>query len=292
MNNIAYYTKQFDKLPTAKGKIYSLRNKAIADFAALGIPTLRNEEWKYTRISALFNKEYSIAPNLFSFSPDTFPKLPGHEKSKCYLFHQRKIFFPKKNLLFVQMPCAFALLRKPAKNEYSAIVAKHFNHSSEYVKDGINALNTALLHGGIFIYIEKSTAPLLPIFIYNIISPGDAPVLSQPRSLIYMAEQSEANIVETYLSQGNAESITNEVMEIIVEQGATLSFCKIQNDNSNASQVSTTHIRQIGKSIVNTATISLNGNTLRNNLHAVMEAEYAEAHLYGLYFQQGKKPYR
>jgi Fe-S cluster assembly protein SufD len=51
--------------------------------------------------------------------------------------------------------------------------------------------------------------------------------------------------------------------------------------------VNTTHIRQIGKSLVNTVTVSLDGGIVRNNLNIAMEAEYSESHFYGLYFLKG-----
>ena len=53
-------------------------------------------------------------------------------------------------------------------------------------------------------------------------------------------------------------------------------------------QVSTTHIRQFGKSYTHTVTISLDGGIVRNNLNVVLDAEHCEAHLYGLYFQKGQ----
>ena len=56
---------------------------------------------------------------------------------------------------------------------------------------------------------------------------------------------------------------------------------------AHANQVSTTHIRQTGKSYAHAVTLSINGGMIRNNLNIVMEAPHSEAHLYGLYFQQG-----
>jgi len=76
-------------------------------------------------------------------------------------------------------------------------------------------------------------------------------------------------------------------MEIIVETDARLEYYKIQNDGSNTNQVSTTHIRQTGRSFTHTVTISLNGGLVRNNLNVVLDAKNCEAHLYGLYFQSG-----
>jgi Fe-S cluster assembly protein SufD len=77
-------------------------------------------------------------------------------------------------------------------------------------------------------------------------------------------------------------------MEIIVEKDALLEYYKIQNEAGNSSQVSTTHIRQTGKSYTHTVSVSLNGGTVRNNLNLVLDAEHCEAHLYGLYFPKGQ----
>ncbi|HVK97840.1 MAG TPA: Fe-S cluster assembly protein SufD, partial [Flavisolibacter sp.] len=83
-------------------------------------------------------------------------------------------------------------------------------------------------------------------------------------------------------------SFTNEVLEIVVEQDAIVDYYKIQNDAAHTNQVSTTHFRQLGKSVVNSVTISLNGGIVRNNLNIAMEAEHAEANMYGLYFLRGQ----
>ena len=88
-----------------------------------------------------------------------------------------------------------------------------------------------------------------PIYIYNITDARSWNILSQPRSLVYINENAQAQIVETYATIGLEESFTNQVMEIIVEKDATLEYYKIQNDAVHTNQVSTTHIRQTGKAI-------------------------------------------
>jgi Fe-S cluster assembly protein SufD len=77
-------------------------------------------------------------------------------------------------------------------------------------------------------------------------------------------------------------------MEIVVEENARMEYYKIQNDAPHSNQVSTTHIRQTGNSYIHTVTISLDGALVRNNLNVVLDAEYCEAHLYGLYLQKGQ----
>jgi Fe-S cluster assembly protein SufD len=179
-------------------------------------------------------------------------------------------------------------LEEAAKSEYREIVSKHLGHSSKYQKDGINALNTAFVKDGVFIFVKKGQIVEQPIYIYNITDSRSGNVLSQPRSLVYVSENAQVQIVESYATLGLDESFTNQVLEIIVDKDARAEYYKIQNDSAHTNQVSTTHIRQIAKSYTHTVTISLNGGIIRNNLNLVLDAEYCEGHLYGLYLQKGQ----
>jgi Fe-S cluster assembly protein SufD len=125
------------------------------------------------------------------------------------------------------------------------------------------------------------------VYIYNITDARSANILSQPRTLVYVGENAQVQMTETYVTVGMAESFTNQVMEVVVEKDAIVDYYKIQNDVAQSSQVSTTHFRQLGKSVVTAVTISLNGGIVRNNLNMVMESEYSEANLFGLYFLRG-----
>ena len=103
-----------------------------------------------------------------------------------------------------------------------------------------------------------------------------------------MDKSAKLQIVENYATLGPMDSFTNEVIEIIVDTNAIVEYYKIQSDLITASQVGTTHIRQIGKSYVHTFTVSLNGGMIRNNTDIIMEAAGNEAHMYGLYLLKGR----
>ena len=289
MNQTDYLKARFEQLQQEKpaGNLASVRSKAFSAFERMGIPTVRNEEWKYTRISGLFNKEYTLTADAAALNSSDLAAyhLPAHEDANVLVFING--IFAEQHSVIRSAGITIQSLEQAAENEYAAIVAAHFDHSSSYVNDGINALNTALLHGGIFVHIAKNKVIEHPVYIYHVSDARSTPVLAQPRSLVYLSENTQVQLAETYITIGGSGSFTNQVMEVVVEKDAQLSYYKIQNDSSDASQVNTTHIRQTGTSVVNVVTISLNGGIVRNNLHAVMEASHAEAHLYGLYFQQG-----
>ncbi len=290
MDTNNFFTEHFNKLQSqvSNGNLQDLRKKAFHSFNEKGIPLGRNEEWKYTRISNLFNKQYTFPLQLTAISDEDLKqvRLPGYEKANELVFvnglFSETLSTLRSESLVVQP------LEVAARGEYSELVAEHLGHSSDYLKDGINALNTAFVHGGVFIYVGKGKTLEHPIYLYNITDARSGNLFSQPRSLVYLSQRASAQIVENFYTIGSGESFTNGVMEIVIEQDATLEHYKIQNDAAHANQVSTTHIRQIGKSYVHTVTISLNGGIVRNNLNVVLEAEHCETHLYGLYFIGGE----
>jgi Fe-S cluster assembly protein SufD len=289
--NPTYIKEQFEQVQqadTTKG-LDTVRQNGFKLFNQLGIPTSKNEEWKYTRISGLFNKEYVFAgtkPVSFDAARLNAIRLPGHEAANELVFINGIFSF---ELSVIRSSSLLVLpLEEAATNEYAEIVSANLGHSAKYLKDGINALNTAFVQGGIFVQVKKGNITEHPVYIYHISDAGTENILAQPRSLVHIAESAQVQIIESFFTLGTAESFTNQVMEIVVEKDALLEFYKIQNDAATTSQVSTTHIRQIGKSYTHIVTISLNGGIVRNNLNMVLEAEHCEAHLYGLYFQQGQ----
>jgi len=280
---IQYFTEKFTP---GSENLERLRSKAIQDFRTLGIPTSKHEEWKYTRVSSVFQKDLS-----FGNGPRIKPAdiasylLPGRDQA-IELFFVNGFFDSELSTLstdIVVLP-----LESAASSEYAGIVSEHLGHSSKYHPDGINALNTAFVNGGMFIMIKKGKRVEKPVYIYYINDNRSVSTFALPRTLIYVSAGADVQIAEHYVSMGQQDTFTNQVTEIVVEKDAIVNYYKIQNEGPTASQVSTTHFRQIGKSLTNATTISLSGALVRNNLNMVMEAEYGESHMYGLYLLDGK----
>jgi Fe-S cluster assembly protein SufD len=290
---IQYFTEKFEAGGNALvdnnagGKNFNgLRNKAIENFKKLGIPTSKHEEWKYTRVGNVFQKDLQFGqPEELTPAEIASYHLPGADKA-IELFFVNGFFNARLSTLstnIVVLP-----LEAAASSEYAAIVSEHLGHSSRYHPDGINALNTAFVNGGMFILVKKGKRVEQPVYIYYINDTRSSSTFALPRTLIYVSAGADVQIAEHYVSMGQLESFTNQVTEIIVEKDAIVNYYKIQNEGAAASQVSTTHFRQIGKSLTNATTISLSGALVRNNLNMVMEAEHGESHMYGLYLLDGK----
>ncbi|MBL7699311.1 MAG: Fe-S cluster assembly protein SufD [Chitinophagaceae bacterium] len=287
MNTIENIKERFQELQSANGnKLKSLEQNAFDAFNKMGIPTARHEEWKYTRIGNVFNKELHFKPTS-TITPQELDqmRLPGHENANEIVFVNGIFSTSLSNVRSKEL--TVKSLKEASAGEFSEIVSKNLGNSNRYSKDGIHALNSAFAHEGVFIHISNGKIAEHPVYIYHITDARETNVLAQPRNLVYVSERAEIEFAETHFTLGVSESFTNEVLEIVVEKDANVSYYKIQNDKEQSSQVCTTHFRQVGKSYIHAVTISLNGGMVRNNLNITLEAEHAEAHLYGLYFLQG-----
>lgn len=288
MDTIAYFKERFHHLQAnpVDAHIKQMRDTAFAKFEQTGIPTVKHEEWKYTRINDFFSKDYQFTTDLkeqgFSSTDLQKLQLPGHEDANLIVFingHLHPELSHTRSEELEIIPIQEASTHK----EYSSIVKEHLGHSADYHQDGINALNTAFIQEGAFVHIFKSRTASHPIYIYNITDARNGNIFAQPRSLIHVAQNAQVQIMESFTTIGLDESFTNQIMELVVEKDAVLDLYKIQNDTPNAKVVSTTHVHQTGKSVANVVTITLNGGLVRNNLNMVMSAPNCEANLFGLY---------
>ncbi|HVZ96732.1 MAG TPA: Fe-S cluster assembly protein SufD [Chitinophagaceae bacterium] len=288
-----YFNDKFNRLQSMQNGnfIGHIRKEGFKAFNKNGIPTIKNEEWKYTGISNLFKKEYLLAEDEAknNITPEDIDacRLPGFEEANELVFINGK-YAPELSVIrSSQSEFEILPLEEAAGGKYKDIVQNHFNKSSDVVKDGLQALNTSFIYGGVFMYVHKNKEAEHPVYLYHIADARENHVLVQPRSLIYTEANASLHLAETFATMGSMDSFTNGVMEIVAGTDARIEYYKIQNDVAQASQVSTTHIRQIGKSFVNTVVISLNGGMIRNNMNLVLEAAYNEAHMYGLYLLKG-----
>jgi len=274
---------------SGNGALQSLSNSGFEAFTELGIPTVKHEEWKYTRLSSVLGKDFSYATDATVITADDVNefRLPGNEMANELVF-VNGIYQPQLSTIrssadeLVIMP-----LSEAVKGEYKAVVDNNLGHSASYHKDGINALNNAFAHQGLFISIKKNKAVEHPLYCYYINDARTVSVFSQPRTLIHVNVNAEVKLVEEEVTLGSSDSFINKISEIVVEENAQVHIYKIQNEDSHSSCVKTTHVRQVGVSKVNSVTITLNGGVIRNNLNFILQAPGCESNMYGLYCVKG-----
>ncbi|WP_336515769.1 Fe-S cluster assembly protein SufD [Pollutibacter soli] len=285
-----FFNNKFGEQQVNGSALAGFRKKGLELFNHVGIPPVKHEEWKYTRVNSLFNDglRYDLNPAAPSAADIEKFRLP-HTVSATSLFFINGVYNESlSEIKHAAKDLVILPLETAAAGEYSDLVEKHLGHSASYHPDGIHALNAAFTHGGVFILAKKNRLIEEPVYIYHITDSRGGFTFAQPRILVYAEKQSQVQLVEYYGTLGNEGSFTNEVIEIVAEEASVVDYYKIQHEGAEANHVGTTHVRQLGKCLTNAVTISLSGGLIRNNLNMIMESEHGESHMYGLYLLNGK----
>ncbi len=285
-----YLDKSFDTLLSLQPEnvLHEWRKEGFAEFKKIGLPTLKNEEWKYTGISSLFTKDFTIPLEENAIDADVINKtaIPGAKDFNHLVFINGK-YSAQHSVTESKDALVICSLEEAANGSFAEEVKEYFGKSKLFIKDGIMALNTSFMDGSVFIKIKKGSRDIRPLYFHHIFDTTQNHLLTSPRSLVVVEEDAAIQVVESYHTEGAMDSFSNEVMEIVAKDNAHVDVYKIQNDRPNANHAGTTHIRQIGKCFVQTVTISLDGGMIRNNTDIIMEVAGNEAHMYGLYFLKG-----
>ena len=259
------------------------RKTAIVKFKEKGIPSKRNEEYKYTDLRPAFQNDYSVVPKYIS------QEINLHEMFKCdvpqlnsHIILLINGWYYNQNRMATHLPQGVICgsLHHIA-NEQPELVEKYYNKQAGLSDDPMANLNTALAKDGLFLYVPDNTVIEKPIQIINILNSKENTFAIQ-RNIFVLGKNSEVKIVFCDHTLNQNYYIVNNLSECFVGADARLSFSSIQNQHNGA--VNNTHmfVTLQRQSVLNTNSITLNGGIVRNNLKVKFEGEYAQASINGL----------
>src|SRR5690606_21442099 len=149
------------------------------------------------------------------------------------------------------------------------------------------ALNTAFMSDGVVLRVAPGVVlekPLVALFIGD---PSDGPVAYHPRHVLLAEAGSQATIVEHHIGLGQGVYFANATTEILVEEGAILRHCKIQDEAAAAFHLATTVARVARAGHFDSFVFSLGGRLARNEIRVELAGEGAGCRLNGGYLAKG-----
>ena len=264
--------------------LQDLRDRGAARFTALGFPTTRDEEWRFTSVAPIAGGDFKPAGEGAARVTDA--------ELAHYLYSDAA-----HRIVIVNGTFSADLSRAPhlpggvragslaaAVTEQPDVVQRYLGQLAEFGGRAFTALNTALAADGAYIYIPDGVvldAPLHVLFITT--SSAGAATMSHTRALVVAGERSQSQIVETYVGPAGSVYFTNAVTEIVAGENAVIDHYKVQQESLEAFHVASLHISAGRSSNVSSQSMSLGGRLVRNDVVAVMDGEGAECTLNGLY---------
>lgn len=257
---------------SATSAAHEARKNAFDAVINLGLPTRKNEEYKYTPISSELTKSFAD----YSEEESLVNKIDGNELPSV---HGTVIVFANGKYEEILSEV------KEEKGVNIRIVTsqKELGGTENDLADSYSKLNLALAATGVEIEVDKGVIAETPIHIIHVTNSEVGRVLSTMRHSVEVAENSQATVVEYFVGKGDKPCFTNSVVESRVGSNGILNHYKLGMDGSADLRVDNTTCHQEGNSVFNTVNLNFGGKVVRNNLNILLDGEHCEANLDGLY---------
>ena len=232
---------------------------AFSYFLNNGIPTNKDEEWKYTSLKQLVSNDFSVEAEGEKISQD--------ELDKSTLKTKNQIIFLNGEIV-----------KKP---EIDGVLVTSYTDKNPSFEDAFTALNAAYANNGYRIHVEKNVHLKDSIEVI-FLSKNTTNNFIQYRNRIDLNENSSIKIIEHFKCLDKNLCFTNSLTNINLKKSSNIEFNKLQNHNDFQIVVDNTIINQDEKSYSTINTLLLGGKFTRNNLSFYQNGEYCESNMNGV----------
>jgi Fe-S cluster assembly protein SufD len=265
-----------------------LREDAFARFCETGFPGTKDEDWRFTNVSAIART---------SFHPAGVTKLTEKEVAPF------RVNGAAAELVFVNGRFVAELSRMDdlPKGVTASSLREQMERRPETLektlakyadprRDPFCALNTAFLSDGAYVYVSRGVVVEAPISLLYLSTAEDAPAATHPRSLIVAEDESQVAVIEDYASVGGESVVlSNAVTELVAGESTVAQHYLIEREHRKAYNVQTLRIQQGRSANVASHSLLLGGALVRNNVHPVLAGEGGECLINGLFLGTGRQ---
>lgn len=265
-----------------------LRATGLSDFNKRGIPTVKDEEWKYTNLASLAKLTFERPTNSDLIEMEAFRAYRNDEDINI-VFVNGSLSVELSNINKIPEGITISTIDEAIANSIPGIekflTQYDLAHETAFV-----GLNEALNETGTYIGVEKKTVYEGLIHIIHVTSSKSTNTVSMPRTLITLDQSSEVTILESHIAfNDQIVYFTNALTDIFLGEDATLHYSKAQKESLNAFHIGQTRVFQERNSNYDGFTLTVGSKLTRNNLNIVLNGEGADTILNALYSIYGEQ---
>jgi Fe-S cluster assembly protein SufD len=259
-----------------------LREDAFARFCETGFPTTHDEDWRFTSVSAIARTAFSFAQPAAHLSDSDLKRWRVDGAAAQLVFVDGE--FVRGLSIFGTLPAGITVsgLKEEIEKRTPAVEA-HLGRYLNIQRDAFCALNTAFAEDGAFVHVGRGLSLDAPIHLLFVSTAADAPRMIHPRNLLIFEQESEATVVEDYVSLGGGTVFCNSATELVAGPNSTIAHYMIERESLDAFNISTLRIQQERSANVASHSLLLGGGLVRNNVHPVLAGEGGECLINGIF---------
>ncbi len=253
-----------------------LRSSAVETVSELTIPTLRDEEWRFTDLSMLTKMSLQPAHTAIHLQASDIKRF-YIEEAKTRLVFVDGIYAPFLSNIEVKGIVVSNLATELSKN--SALLQQHLAQYATVNGNVFTALNTAYLTDAALIMLPSNTQIKAPLHLLFIASQKD--VVSYPRTLVLADSGCEVTVIEDYVSLQDEAYFTNAITEFVLADHARVHHIRVQREGAKAFHIASCAAILSRSSNYQSVSIAMGARLSRYNLNIKM-AEGAECSADGM----------
>ena len=264
----------------ARDSLHPMRDAAMKRFLELGLPTLRDETWKYTNLRALAGQRFVAAPpkSRSEIEPNASLSLVADtERAATLLVINGYPILPIAD----NMISGFEINTTQEMSQLdSKAVLRLIEPLSDADQQRWALLNCALFVDGL--HLKITTRVSTPLVILHVAAGEGANNIAHPRVIIEAQPGTSATIIEHYVAQGEQTTFTNSNTRLILSAGAKLEHYRVFATGAGATHMDSLDIHQAQDSECKQFTIALGGGLVRTTLESRLNQPGASLESYSL----------
>lgn len=254
------------------------RGAAAERFAAVGVPSSRDEEWRFTPVGALSSTAWALPGVSTVVEPSRIAALRMTSGPLLVLIDGR--FAPDLSELPATIQ-ASSLLASITNGD--PVVTAYLGRIAAPEITPFSALSLATFDDGVVVHLAAGVTLEAPLEILHLTTSAAEGAVVSPRVLVSAAAGSHGAVIEQFVSLADTLHLTNTVTELVLAEDAWVEHVRVQREGERAWHIGFTHAEQVGGSHFRSFALALGARLSRHNLHARLNGERVETLMYGLY---------
>ena len=264
--------------------VSTLRSNGLLSYQNAGIPTTRDEEYKYTSLRVLSETKFAYGFGANVVREELESSTLGKIDAITLVFVNGQ-FTPElsstdslpEGVFIGSLEDGFEVLPEVIEAHLGKIAT--FDGKLGTTNDNrFVDLSNAFLSEGAFVYLPRNSNLDRPVHVVSLSKATVGPQVVFPRLLVVLEENSEANLIESYIGLVG-QVFNNAVVEISLGKSAQLEHNKFVGEGSHSIHISTTAVKQESKSVYTSNVANFGGSIIRNDINAWVGGEHCETWL-------------
>jgi Fe-S cluster assembly protein SufD len=261
------------------------RAAGLARFEAAGLPTRRQESWRYTDLRALQLNPFPPARQAGSVSPETLApwRLAGETHRLVFVDGH---FAPALSAIGALPKGATLAPVSEILGKRPDLLEAAFDAGDDAATQPFAALNAAIFTDGFVLALDAGVALEKPVEIIHWVGAGAARSCHL-RHVVNLAPKSRATLIESFAGAGSYWN--NAVTRIAVGEAAALIHAKVQSESEEGIHLALNRVDLAAKSTYQSFVLTLGARLSRHETQACLAGEGASVGLDGAFLLRGSQ---